>query len=427
MHSIGPQPCRCPYLDLFAATMKKLLLPVLLSVLLLAVFFEKASAQLPGCNGRYKNAVFDSVTIIPTVAYGANLSYLGGNQFLYSDVYAPAFDSDSNRPAVFVLFGGSFVTGSRHSSGIPEFAIDLAKHGYVAIPIDYRIGISFPTSDEMSRAVYRATQDLLAAVRFYRKNARTYGIDSSQIFASGFSAGSITCLHAAFWDQNEVPAAINPALLGTLTNGSGTPGISSRLSGVLDMAGGIGDTNWINSNQIIPVGSVHDTLDSVVPYGYGVIPTVNLPIYGSSLLHKRINNLGFTSSNLYTLRTPGVHVPAIGSRDADTTTKYLESYLYSMLACNHAPVTALNNKEAAESLTLFPNPASGEAALRFNTPAEAGTLTVFTASGQALSTLNISAGTEVVKIPLQGLSAGFYGLRFASASRVLQKHFSIVD
>ena len=51
-----------------------------------------------------------------------------------------------------------------------------------------------------------------------------YGVDTSQIFVTGSSAGSKTALHMAYLDQSEVPSFINTSQLGTLEGNSGNPG-----------------------------------------------------------------------------------------------------------------------------------------------------------------------------------------------------------
>ncbi|MES2389191.1 MAG: T9SS type A sorting domain-containing protein [Bacteroidota bacterium] len=376
------------------------------------------------CNGRYANMIFDSVTITRNIVFGQNTTYSGQTQVLKSDVYYPAADSNVIKPAVFVLYGGSFINGSRNDLGVPQFATELAKRGYVAITIDYRLGIPFPPSGtEMSKAVYRATQDLLAAVRYYRAHADSFDIDSSRIFASGFSAGAITCLHAAFWQQSEVPTAINPAVMGTLAEGSGNPGISGRISGVISAAGGIGDTLWISADEKIPVGSVHNATDPTVPYNCSVLPIVNLPICGSLPVTNRINHLG-NEAWLKTMNVPGMHIPDYGTPEADTMGKYMVNYLYRMQPCAQGPLTATNQQQP-EHFTLFPNPATDKVSVSFGNAAVAGTIELLNATGRVMLRQNIQAGSGVTSLTLPETANGFYMVRVTEGGRSTSRHLML--
>jgi carboxylesterase type B len=68
---------------------------------------------------------------------------------------------------------------------------DLAKLGYVAVSIEYRLGMNGlpfpgPDSSDATEAVMRGVHDGRAAVRYFRKNAiidgNTYKIDTNNIF-----------------------------------------------------------------------------------------------------------------------------------------------------------------------------------------------------------------------------------------------------
>src|SRR4051812_7044471 len=69
------------------------------------------------------------------VRYGA--AEAGGEELLL-DVYHPS-PGGPLRPAVIVLHGGGFVSGSRADFSVVEPARRLAEVGYVAFSIDYRL------------------------------------------------------------------------------------------------------------------------------------------------------------------------------------------------------------------------------------------------------------------------------------------------
>ena len=96
-----------------------------------------------------------------------------------------------HRPLMIFIHGGGFQNNNKVGGFGKRICNSLAKRGYVTSSIDYRLGIEKPKNDTMYyEAMYRAVQDAKAAVRFFRKNADKYGIDTAQIFVMGSSAGS---------------------------------------------------------------------------------------------------------------------------------------------------------------------------------------------------------------------------------------------
>jgi len=94
------------------------------------------------------------------------------------DIVRPR-EASSPLPAVLLVHGGGFRAGTKE--GYLPLAITLAKHGYVAATVDYRLAprFRFPA----------AVEDVKAAVRFLRANAAKYNIDPKHIGALGGSAG----------------------------------------------------------------------------------------------------------------------------------------------------------------------------------------------------------------------------------------------
>jgi pectinesterase len=122
-----------------------------------------------------------------------DLAYLWrGRQLLSLDVYRPP--DALARPAVIILHGGGWESGSRQMER--SLAKALAVRGFVAIPVSYRLGTSgrFP-------AAVRAVK---AAVRWARSQARAQGIDPSFVAVVGASAGGH--LAALVGASNGVPA-----------------------------------------------------------------------------------------------------------------------------------------------------------------------------------------------------------------------------
>lgn len=100
-----------------------------------------------------------------------------GDEILRLDIYRPK--AAGPRPAVLILHGGGWESGSRQMER--GLAKALAARGFVAIPVSYRLGATgrFPG----------AVHDVKAAVRWVRANAKTWDVDPGFIAIAGGSAG----------------------------------------------------------------------------------------------------------------------------------------------------------------------------------------------------------------------------------------------
>lgn len=125
-------------------------------------YIEKVLPQLPR-----------NVTACENIVYSRPYE----NRKLTLNIYRP--DDDKKYPALIMVFGGGWSSGSL-SMEVP-MAQQIAKEGYVAIPVEYRLSPEAP----YPAAVY----DLKTAVRWARANAHKYGIDTTRIAISGCSAG----------------------------------------------------------------------------------------------------------------------------------------------------------------------------------------------------------------------------------------------
>jgi carboxylesterase type B len=159
---------------------------------------------------RFKNEVYMSIDSLKNIQYGESKNINNESEKLFLDIYSPTNDTLRKRPLVIFVHGGGFVNGDKGTGYPLLFCTGLAKRGYVSSSINYRLGIEKPKNDtSYFEAMYRGVQDAKAAVRFFRKNAEKYGIDTSKIYIMGGSAGSKVAMHLAYLDQNEVPNYIN--------------------------------------------------------------------------------------------------------------------------------------------------------------------------------------------------------------------------
>ena len=255
---------------------------------------------------RYLDEVFDEVTKTEDIIYGnaPDLPFLflfewnTENVDLDMDIYEPAGDTLTNRPVIIFIHSGVFFSGYNELDDVVALSITSAKRGYVAVSMNYRLGINILSSYSGERAVYRGVQDASAVVRYLREFYQDYGIDYENIFIWGTSAGSFIGLHLAFVEDDERPES---------TYGSGEdPDLgcidcegndyihNSKPKAVISCWGALVDLDMIDQENNIPTIMFHGTLDPVVLFnsGYPFTGIITLPIvYGSNLIHERLNEL----------------------------------------------------------------------------------------------------------------------------------------
>lgn len=305
------------------------------------------------CDGnRYAEAIFD-VQVTSDIQYGFNQN---SSTTLRLDLYEPEGDTHTNRPLMIMIHGGSFLGGSKSSGDMVYMAENFAKRGYVSASISYSLGIESFNSKGLYRAVVRAIHDAKAAVRFFRKEASTYGIDTDRIFIGGMSAGAITALHVGFLSaDSDLPQDLEEVINeeGGMEGDSGNDGFSSEVSGVFNIAGAIGDAEWIVAGDV-PVVSVHADGDDVVPYGSGSVGLmgITVPVDGSEIVHQRALDVNI-ESDLYTYNSTDHNVPVTGAANLNTTFTFGADFMYNHV-CALTNVRDLTLNPA--QINVYPNP-----------------------------------------------------------------------
>lgn len=398
-----------------------------LILLLLAGLAPSAKAQ------RYLSPVFDSVTIVYDIRFGSNQTYKGDIQQLYLDMYLPYGDTASHRPLVVLAHGGSFLTGSRQATDISSLCRRLAQRGIVAASIDYRMGADILSgrtlSQENAYAVWRATQDLHAAIRFFRKQMATgnnYKLDPAQVYTGGISAGAVMGLNVAFLDrpQEVAETLIDTILLGGIAGNSGNPGYNSNVNGVINLCGAIEKTKWMSNNTGITLCSMHGNWDATVPYQtdyYKFLGNNVMLVQGSFSIDSAAHAMGM-DSRFYTFDKAG-HVPFTGTSAAqlaymDTTVDFVSRYLYRHITGKiPSGIEEVRNYKPV----LYPNPTSGTLMLG-NLPHPATRITLLNLQG-SIVLQQITETSEAV-LHLEGMTPGMYllhmeGEDFQSVQRIL--------
>jgi pectinesterase len=102
-----------------------------------------------------------------------------GERKLLLDAFCPIAKTKIKRTTIVIIHGGGWRSGSR-SQHYP-LAQQLANLGYVCFTPEYRLS---------TEALYPAAiYDVKAAIRWVKKNANKYDLDTAKITVLGFSAG----------------------------------------------------------------------------------------------------------------------------------------------------------------------------------------------------------------------------------------------
>ncbi|MBD0830838.1 alpha/beta hydrolase [Aestuariibaculum sediminum] len=116
------------------------------------------------------------------IKYHEDLIYKKTNTSnLKLDIYTPKFDDKKDSyPAVLLIHGGGWLVGHKENQRI--MGQHLALHGYVGVPIAYRLGFE---------ATYpAAVNDIKDAIIWIKKHAKKYNINPEKIAVLGASAGA---------------------------------------------------------------------------------------------------------------------------------------------------------------------------------------------------------------------------------------------
>jgi para-nitrobenzyl esterase len=395
--------------------------------ILLAVALFCGLNALSQCDGnRYLNYIFNDVEVTSDVPYGENLKFDGTSQTLLCDVYQPVGDNVTNRAAVIVAHGGFFLSGSKTGADVVPICERLAKMGYVAISMEYRLGVTVTANlaGPMTEAVMRGVQDGKAAVRFLRKtvavDGNPYNIDPNEIYIAGSSAGGYIALHMAYLDDMaELPAFVNtsnPGLAGELEGESGNPGYPSDVKAIVNICGAIGDTAWIHAGDE-PALLFHGTNDQTVPYGsamqyaFGIAPV--LEVDGSASINEKMNQVGL--EHCFEIYEGQDHVPHMtNAAILDTTMSIMSNFLTHHICsipldCSYRTISVGTEELSIneEDLVVYPNPASSNVFISSN---DLKQIEVYNMTGEMVKT-----EFNVNRMEISNLPNGLYVFRITTS------------
>ncbi len=192
-----------------------------------------------------KTAAVYEVSVTKDITYAEGLSHESINSTnatvkqLKLDAYVPN-NSDTNRPAILLIHGGGFVSGSKDVESMTYLANYFAARGWVTFSINYRLQgdlgtvpaawVPFaqnnldPSAVNQFFALYPASRDAKAALRWLHANASTYNINTDYITVGGGSAGAVTATMLGVTSPEdyteEISMTVDPTLTTTNLNQS---------------------------------------------------------------------------------------------------------------------------------------------------------------------------------------------------------------
>lgn len=192
------------------------------------------------------------------------------------------------KPCVIFMFGGAFTHGSRMDNLVVDYMHNLAKKGYVAIAIDYRLGLKDLQPEQLGelsqfvRSTYHAVnisvEDLLDATNYIIEHATEWSIDKDKIIANGSSSGAISALQAAYYLSHK-----NPEYISKLPN-------DFKYAGIISFAGALLGNEGIQwGEKPAPILLFHGNADSNVPYDKLTFGPVGL--YGSKSIVASLDSI----------------------------------------------------------------------------------------------------------------------------------------
>ncbi|RLD26868.1 MAG: hypothetical protein DRI54_02070 [Bacteroidetes bacterium] len=287
-----------------------------------------AAISNPDTIAAYTNFFF------PNAALPEELHTMVKITLLEMDVYMPpASDEVAQRPVFVNLHTGNFLpalfngatTGDKVDSVGVNVCRQMAKRGYVAVNMNYRLGWNPLSTDENVRrgtllqAVYRAILDTQTAVRFLRSPAGgQFGVDASKIALIGQGSGGYVSqgyvLDDYITEIASLPKFINTetglpyvieAIDGSVEGDAGFVrlhdplfdfGFSRAVSMTVNMGGAMGDSTWLQQGDAAMV-TFHCVRDPFAPFNNGmvVVPTTNenvVPVSGGNVFIRKANEFG---------------------------------------------------------------------------------------------------------------------------------------
>ena len=397
---------------------------ILVTSLVSCLFTNMAMAQT---GQRYAEPVFDEVTVSKGIPFSSAVKEGETSPTtLFLDFYEPQGDTLSARPLVITVFGGAFVAGGRDYADMVEYCTRLAKHGYAAASIDYRLlSLWNISAKSLVRTAYMAAQDVSSAIRFFKCHHNEFKIDTEHVFLLGNSAGSIAILCDIFMDEGERPAETfeSPDLGSIHSSGYAEyAGFSPSVAGAVPHWGGVNGLDVISKEEYVPLCLIHGTDDTTVPYdsGYcynGTFPNLMPYMYGSHVIADRLDELGIADYEFHPFEGEG-HAFYLNTFGTLNEAKFnicfsiTRDFLYQHLT---SPTSVAESEE--QSIGVYPNPATDLLTIRIgdDTQSKPMSVTVVDVMGRVVFRETVLATEK--SIDVSQWPSGVYFIRMEQDGR----------
>lgn len=244
------------------------------------------AALMTGCPGPLSPGVIRTVDL----TYGKGNVEIAGESGTYQLVdlkydLVELEGTEENRPAVVMIHGGSFESGTKADEELLVQANALALAGYACFLIDYRLKGDNPPAPadwepdasgflfdalELRSAMHASFVDAKTALRYVRANAAALRVDPNRIVVWGESAGAFAALAAGLTGDNlfssDGPGFPVPA--------ENNPGVSTQTQAIIDCWGSASPVINAFDSSDPPVMIFHGTNDFTV--GLSLAPAIEI-------------------------------------------------------------------------------------------------------------------------------------------------------
>jgi poly(3-hydroxybutyrate) depolymerase len=347
----------------------------IITIFIITLFAFSTSAQLCTNDSRFTNATYftdGQISSQLNVNYGNAVDWQGNNVALKLDAYYPTLSIDTLplRPLILMVHGGGLIGGDKIN--YTRVCKEFAKRGFVAITINYRLGLNCNT-DTISeeKAKYRAQQDINAAFRYVSANASILRVDTSWMFIGGGSAGSVASLGVVYISQSEwnTFTPILQTLLGNLNSSGNSLTNTFNIKGVFNDWGAMLKTS-MQPAEMLPMVSFHGDADSTVAidstFGGGCIHVEKS--YGSRAMHNLLLANGVCSD--LSVKPGGGHGVYQDSMFGTPFRVGRAACFFKSLFCNNCSsfyqtdsitancsvTTSIDNSVTVNKIQIYPNP-----------------------------------------------------------------------
>ena len=211
------------------------------------------------------------------IEYGQATYPSGIERPLTARIYESPEDIEENRPLVIMCGGGATLIKPINEQ-LYKYGKDLVGKGFVCAEVDvrhYDVVGDLPDFTKWEDAVIKARADMLAAIRYFKKEATELRIDPENIWLMGYSGGGLVCLYAAYMNESD-QSDLEASTLAVIDNNggwegnSGNPGFDTSVKGVINMAGFMAHEDLVDPGEPLLFGLIGAN-DDAHPQGTGPI------------------------------------------------------------------------------------------------------------------------------------------------------------